>query len=108
MTKLTGKTHTVMTAVFIAFMDKEMNIQHKGELVDKTEVEFYTLSDQMIKDYVKTGEAYGKAGCYGIQGSAATWIKKINGWYYSVWGFPLSQFWVKLIDMIETTQFLDE
>ena len=108
MTKLTGKTHTVMTAVIIAFMDGEMEIVHKGELVDKTDVEFYKLTDEMIRDYVKTGEAYGKAGWYGIQGTAATWIKRIDGWYYSVWGFPLSQFWVKLIEMIESSGFLEE
>ena len=60
--RLTGQTHTVMTSVFIAFLDQDLNITGKKHILDKTEVEFYTLTDRMIEDYVETGNAYGKSG----------------------------------------------
>ncbi|CAI2380790.1 unnamed protein product [Moneuplotes crassus] len=106
--ELQGETHDCLSAVVIAFLDSEMEIIKQETFVQKTTLEFYPLSDEVIKLYIATGEAFGKAGCYGIQSTAATWIKKINGCYFSVWGFPLSLFCVSLIKMIEETGFLDE
>ena len=58
------------------------------------------MDDETIKSYVASGEPFGKAGGYGIQGQAATFISKIEGCYYSVWGFPLSAFCKKLREML--------
>ena len=38
------------------------------------------------------GEAFGKAGAYGIQGSASVFVKELQGDYFNVMGFPLHSF----------------
>ena len=58
------------------------------------------MDNDIIEAYVKSGEPFGKAGGYGIQGLASTFIEKIDGDYYSVWGFPLADFCNKLRQMI--------
>jgi septum formation protein len=54
-----------------------------------TEVEFKKLEDFEIKSYLKTGEHKDKAGGYGIQDLSSIFIKKINGCYFNVMGFPI-------------------
>ena len=46
----------------------------------------------MLKAYVESGEPFGKAGGYGIQGLASTFVERIDGDFYSVWGFPITDF----------------
>ncbi len=65
-----------------------------------TKVFFEHLDDSTIWGYIESGEPFGKAGAYAIQGQAAAFFKKIEGCYYSVWGFPLSAFCVKLRQML--------
>lgn len=43
----------------------------------------------MILDYIRTGEPFDKAGAYGIQGKAATFVEWISGDYYAVMGLPV-------------------
>lgn len=54
-----------------------------------TEVYFKKLEDNEIKSYLKTGEHKDKAGGYGIQDLSSIFIKKINGCYFNVMGFPI-------------------
>lgn len=56
-----------------------------------TEVVMRTIDDSEIDWYISTGEAFDKAGGYGIQGQAAGFITAINGSYTSVVGLPLAQ-----------------
>ncbi|NIP22614.1 MAG: Maf-like protein, partial [Phycisphaerae bacterium] len=44
-------------------------------------------------------EPFDKAGAYGIQGLAGLFVKKINGSYSNVVGFPLSKFFQYLKEM---------
>jgi septum formation protein len=50
------------------------------------------MTNDRIRQYIETGEPFGKAGGFGIQGTAATFISGINGCFYNVWGFPLNAF----------------
>lgn len=54
-----------------------------------TEVYFNKLYDNEIKAYIKTGIHKDKAGAYGIQDLSSIFIKKINGCYFNVVGFPI-------------------
>ena len=83
--KLSGRTHTVVTAVAAA---------HGSQLVSAVEqvvVTFRALSDQNISDYIATREPMDKAGAYGIQGYGATIVERIDGDYFSVMGLPLGK-----------------
>ena len=54
-------------------------------------VEFYTLTDKEIEDYLEDDEYKDKAGSYAIQGKGSLFVKKINGDYNSIVGLPISQ-----------------
>ena len=70
LTALSGKTHTVMTAIGVHSADISQ------QQVVKTQVTFRTLSDSEIEAYWATGEPQDKAGSYGIQGLAAILDRK--------------------------------
>lgn len=59
----------------------------------------------MIAAYVETGEPMDKAGGYGIQGKAASFVAAIHGDYYTVVGFPVHRFCTHLIRMINDGKF---
>ena len=82
---LSGKKHFVYTGVAVA---------EKGSVrsfVQKTEVEFYELSDETIEKYIATGEPMDKAGAYGIQGKGSVLVKGITGDYFNVMGLPVAE-----------------
>jgi len=84
LTRLSNKTHRVMTGVCILSKEKEVSFD------DTTEVMFNTLTQQQIEYYVDHYKPYDKAGAYGAQdfiGMIA--IKKIVGSYFNVMGLPI-------------------
>lgn len=80
--KLSGKTHTVLSAVSLIHADEKT-------LLSTSKVTFKKLSQSEITDYCETDEPIGKAGGYAIQGRAAIFIKYIEGSYSGVMGLPL-------------------
>ena len=82
---LSGQTHQVMTAVAI-MIDAELMTT-----VSITEVTFATLEMPLIEAYLATDEPWDKAGGYGIQGLAGSFVRRINGSYSSVVGLPLCE-----------------
>lgn len=82
---LSGREHSVFTGVTIL----------KGDGIDtfsvETRVKFFELSDEEIKNYIKTNEPMDKAGAYGIQGYGSLLVEKIDGDYFNVVGLPISQ-----------------
>lgn len=88
---LSGHTHKVITGVTITTRQKQVTFSAV------TEVEFATLDDIEIADYVETFKPLDKAGAYGIQ----EWIgcigvKNINGSFYNVMGLPLHRLYSEL------------
>ena len=81
--RLSGKCHTVHTA--IALIRGELLLED----VSITEVHFANLTALEIDLYCDTGEPFGKAGAYGIQGRAGIFIKHIVGSYTGVMGLPV-------------------
>ena len=82
---LSGKVHEVLTAVALTIDPNEEPIY----LVQISEVRFANLSSEQIKFYVASGEPFGKAGAYGIQGLGGTFIPSIKGSYSGIMGLPL-------------------
>jgi septum formation protein len=54
-----------------------------------SQVRFAALDEAAIHAYVATGEPFGKAGAYAIQGRAAAMIEHLAGSYSGVMGLPL-------------------
>ena len=80
---LSGRTHRVITTVAVAH-------ENKLKLASSsTAVTFRRLAPREIAHYVASGEPDDKAGAYGIQGLAATFITRIDGSYSGVMGLPL-------------------
>ena len=82
---LSGQTHWVYTAVAITPEPTSIPVC----ALQKSRIRFATLSPRQIERYVSSGEAFGKAGAYGIQGMAATFIEEISGSYSGIMGLPL-------------------
>ena len=55
-----------------------------------TEVEFFSLTQKEINDYLDTSEPYDKAGSYGIQQRGGLFVKAIKGDYFNVVGLPIA------------------
>ena len=85
MKTLNGTTHDVFTGVMIRSQEKYR------VFVEKTEVEFWPLTEEEIEWYIETDEPYDKAGGYGIQSLGAIFIKRLIGDYYNVVGLPLAK-----------------
>jgi septum formation protein len=84
LSRLSGKTHLVMTGVCILSTEKEESFD------DTTEVTFRKLTQEEIEFYVDQYKPYDKAGAYGAQdfiGMIA--IEKIKGSYFNVMGLPI-------------------
>jgi len=84
-TRLSGRSHIVHTAVAVA---------HNGVVrsgVESVGVTFRDLSPDIIAAYVDTGEPMDKAGAYGIQGYGATIVERVDGDYFAVMGLPLGR-----------------
>lgn len=47
------------------------------------------MPEQLIKDYINTGEPLGKAGAFAIQGKGAILVERIDGDFFNVVGLPL-------------------
>ncbi len=83
LSKLSGHTHQVMTAVALA--DRQQVL----DCLVVTEVTFRVLTEEDIAGYIASGEPMDKAGAYGIQGLGGCFVRKINGSYHAVVGLPL-------------------
>ena len=82
---LSGKVHEVLTAVAITPAPTEI----PKILVQVSRVQFTELSLQQIDAYIASGEPFGKAGAYGIQGLGGTFISSIQGSYSGIMGLPI-------------------
>ncbi|MBS4042444.1 MAG: septum formation protein Maf [Chitinophagaceae bacterium] len=86
LTKLSNKTHQVITGVVLLKSDKEI------AFAETTLVEFHGLTLEQIEFYVDEYRPYDKAGAYAIQEwIGVVGIKKVVGDFYNVMGLPISR-----------------
>lgn len=81
--QMSGRWHEVLTGIAVA-SDRGVDA-----LLSVTRVEVALLDSEQIQAYIKSGEPRDKAGAYGIQGLASTFIKRIEGSYSGVMGLPI-------------------
>ena len=82
---LSGKEHEVITGFSI--INPAGLIAHTEHV--STIVGIKDLSDREITAYIRTGEPFGKAGAYAIQGIGAFMVRAITGSYSNVVGLPV-------------------
>ena len=81
--RLSGRTHRVITAVSVASGRREWHA------VQTSRVHFAAMTARQIDAYVASGEPFGKAGAYAIQGPVAAFIERIDGSHSAIMGLPL-------------------
>jgi septum formation protein len=81
--RLSSHTHAVISAVWCVSAT-----QARGETCTSM-VRFAALDEATIAAYVATGEPFGKAGAYAIQGRGAALVEHLEGSYSGVMGLPL-------------------
>ncbi len=87
--KLSGQTHEVLTGVAVVNAENDKQIS----FVSRTAVSFYDLSETVINRYLADNQYRDKAGSYAIQDYSALFVKKIDGCFYNVVGFPVAEFY---------------
>ncbi|MBD3167119.1 septum formation protein Maf [bacterium] len=96
--RLANRTHTVVTAFAIHYCLSGKRIV-TGE---STLVRMRALADEEIERYLATGEPYDKAGAYGIQGQAASFVDRVEGCYFNVVGLPLARVLTTAAELLHT------
>ncbi|TAK91758.1 MAG: septum formation inhibitor Maf [Burkholderiaceae bacterium] len=81
--KLSGQTHEVRTAVCLITPEQTLHA------VSVSRVTLPILRAEQIARYVASGEPFGKAGGYGLQGKAALLVERIEGSPSGIIGLPL-------------------
>ena len=84
---LSAQTHSVISGLTLC---------HGSQFLTdyaETQVRFDRIPPNELERYINTNEPYDKAGGYAIQGTAALWIRSINGCYFNVVGFPVHLFY---------------
>ena len=82
---LSGREHRVITGFCI--LNPSGAVAHSESVT--TLVRIKKLSEQEMEAYIRTGEPYGKAGSYAIQGIGSFMVEAISGSYTNVVGLPL-------------------
>jgi septum formation protein len=80
---LSGRWHQVHTAVAVSHGRESLLA------LSTSRVRFAVLSERVIDQYIASGEPFGKAGAYAIQGPISAWIERIEGSYTGIMGLPL-------------------
>ncbi len=81
--ELQGRSHRVASGLAVWYQGRTVTAH------EITEVVFAPMKEADIDRYLATGESFGKAGAYAIQGHAARYIAGINGDYFNVVGLPV-------------------
>uniref|UniRef100_A0A8D2N8H3 Acetylserotonin O-methyltransferase like n=1 Tax=Zonotrichia albicollis TaxID=44394 RepID=A0A8D2N8H3_ZONAL len=101
LSRLNGKEHSVFTGVAIIHCHSKDN-QLEMEVTDfyeETKVKFSELSEELLWEYIHSGEPMDKAGGYGIQALGGMLVEYVHGDFLNVVGFPLNHFCKKLAEL---------
>ena len=83
--RLAGRSHQVISTVWLLHGSIERTAGCSSQ------VRLATIDAPAIDAYVASGEPFGKAGGYAIQGRGAAFIEHLSGSYSAVMGLPLHE-----------------
>ena len=81
---LSGRRHTVLTAVVLRWPDGAVS----SRIVESV-VGLSRLSERQVDTLIAAGDWHGKAGGYALQGHIAAFVRFLSGSYSNVVGLPL-------------------
>ena len=87
--RLSGCRHEVLTGLCLITADEPRRVFSS---VTCSGVYFRRMTNADIVWYLNKEEYRDKAGAYGIQGFASLFITRIEGCYFNIVGFPVSDF----------------
>ncbi len=92
---LQGEEHQVYTGVTLIGLDRET--EDADSFAVRTNVFVHAMNEAEIEAYLDTGDAFDKAGSYGIQGPFAAFVDRIEGDYQNVVGLPVCAVYHRLM-----------
>lgn len=92
---LSGSEHQVLTGVCLKSSEREKRFY------SETTVLFEKISSELMELYLDTGEAFDKAGSYGIQAFGLAFVKEVHGSYSNVVGLPVNQVLAELESFVK-------
>jgi septum formation protein len=87
LTFLSGRVHVVLTGISIIYQGITTYD------LARTNVEFVNIRKSEIDHYLDNENYMDKAGAYAIQGKASVFVRRIDGCFFNVMGFPLNLFY---------------
>lgn len=91
---LQGRTHIVVTGVFLLWPGG------MSAFSETTAVTFKSMTSAEITAYVETGEPMDKAGAYGFQGGARSFVDRVEGSVTNVIGLPMERLREALLECV--------
>ncbi|XDB67219.1 hypothetical protein AB1E18_019580 [Capra hircus] len=104
LSRLSGREHSVVTGVAIVHCctkDGQLDTE-VSEFYEETTVKFSELSEELLWEYIDSGEPMDKAGGYGIQALGGMLVEYVRGDFLNVVGFPLNRFCKELARLYHT------
>ncbi|KIP11030.1 hypothetical protein PHLGIDRAFT_28160 [Phlebiopsis gigantea 11061_1 CR5-6] len=89
---LNGGVCEVVTGVSLVYPVLEAPGYKIKSIDERTLVHFADNSDDLLEAYVESGEGIDRAGGFAVQGLGGVLIRKIDGDYQNVVGFPVASF----------------
>jgi septum formation protein len=83
--RLAGRDHDVHTAVSLVCLSRGLDVLALSTAV----VRMKLFDERLHEEYLATGESFGKAGAYSIQGKGGELIDSVGGDFPTVVGLPL-------------------
>jgi septum formation protein len=83
---LSGRAHRVHTAVAVRAADGTLDTRTVTSVVQMA-----PITTHMLDWYISTGEPFGKAGAYAVQGAGGVLIEHVKGSMSAVVGLPLRE-----------------
>ena len=82
--------------------DKQINkIKDFDLFTTETYLKMNKIDDEIAKEYIKTGEWHNRSGAIAVARIGKALVKEINGDFYTIVGFPFSEFSIRLSQLLE-------
>ena len=91
--ELSGTDHTVVGGICVTDGVRTLTSSVT------THVRFKELTEREISSYVGSGEPFGKAGAYAIQGKASLFVESVSGDYANIVGISVFELRRMLVDL---------